>query len=140
VHLGFVQSIIARLAGNSAAAKGWCAAIVAAVLVVNADGLVAYRVAVGLIVTAAFGLIDAYYLSLERDYRRVYRDLLRDLRGQGIPSTALFSLAIDRDQERRRRTPETLRALGSPSIWPFYGVLLTGLGFLLALTWGWLPG
>ena len=71
-HLEFISATISRLNGNSFQAKSWCVAIVAAVFAVL-DGNQPNRLGlIGLIATALFWAFDAYYLSLERQFRNMY--------------------------------------------------------------------
>lgn len=137
VYLGFVQSIISRMAGNSASVKTWCAAIVAGLLAVSDPALRVYTITACVLVTVAFTVVDAYYLSLERDYRKIYNGLVNDLVEGGIPDSALFRLKIDPDKESGRRLGKTVAAMRSFSIWPFFGVLLLGLSaFVVVLCFG----
>jgi hypothetical protein len=71
-HLSTIQTVIARLAGNSFLLKGWSVTIVAALAAV-AVGQNAPELALAAIVPALlFWLLDAYYLRQERLYRDLY--------------------------------------------------------------------
>ena len=68
-RLQMIQAIIARLAGNSGALKGFTVPVVTALLGVgidkNSDGFVW----LGIYPIVVFSFLDAYYLALERRYR-----------------------------------------------------------------------
>jgi hypothetical protein len=71
-QLKLIQAVIARLAANSLVPKGWAVTIVAGLAAVaKADGNddVAW-ISCGVVVL--FALLDAYYLALERAYRKLY--------------------------------------------------------------------
>lgn len=71
-HLKLIQAVISRLAGNSFLLKGWTVTLVA--------GLSAFAKAdanrsfawIAIFVVLVFGFLDAYYLALERAYRKLY--------------------------------------------------------------------
>jgi hypothetical protein len=72
-HLEFLQSAIARMAGNSFQMKTWSVAIATAAIGFAAakDG-VPGAAALGVIPIATFWGLDAYYLALERGFRKSY--------------------------------------------------------------------
>lgn len=72
-YLGFIQSIISRMAQNSASLKQWLAPILAIVFGFAADRKNGYALLAGICVTIAFWLLDAQYLRLERGYRHLFR-------------------------------------------------------------------
>ncbi|AHY14035.1 MULTISPECIES: hypothetical protein [Citrobacter] len=75
--LGFLQSIISRMASNSFYIKGWDLTIFIGVIALKKD-VTHYGNAIfwALIVTSiSFFLLDAYYLQQERIFRKVYNIL-----------------------------------------------------------------
>ena len=73
-HLGMVQSVITRMAGNSFALKALAGTITAAVIAYaaatgNSSPLVA---GAGIAPAVVFWLMDAQYLRLERLFRKLY--------------------------------------------------------------------
>lgn len=71
-HLEFIQGIISRMAKNSFALKGWAVTLVAGVFalaVKDADKLFCLIAYAPIIV---FWGLDSFYLSLERQYRKLY--------------------------------------------------------------------
>lgn len=117
-HLGIVQSVIQRMASNSASCKAWCITLVAAILVIVADkGKPSYAL-IAAIPTLLFLVLDAYYLALERCFRASYNEFIDKVHGGRVVATDLYAV-----------TPKGLLAkavaqsLGSFSIWPFYVTL-----------------
>jgi hypothetical protein len=80
-HLEFIQSAIARMAGNSFQMKSWNVALAAAAIGFAAGKDSHARAAVLAVVPAlVFWLLDAYYLQLERAFRELY--------GEAVAGTA----------------------------------------------------
>lgn len=107
-QLQMIQAVIARLANQSTTVKGWCITVTAALL---GFGTAASPIAPGiaLYVIITFAVLDSYYLSLERAYRRLYA-----ITATREPSD--WTLEVDRPSAR-----EIARALWSPSILLLYG-------------------
>lgn len=74
-HLEFIQLVITRMNVNSFLLKGWSVTLVAALFAFAAkDSDISY-VIITYITTPIFGLLDAFYLSLERQYRALYNSV-----------------------------------------------------------------
>ena len=75
-HLEMIQAIITRMAQNSFMIKGWALTLVVAMVafVPKTAGLFVPIVLVPILI---FALLDAYYLQLERRYRKLY-DIVRN--------------------------------------------------------------
>jgi hypothetical protein len=118
-HLRLLQSVIERMAGNSSSCKAWCIALVSAMLVVVGDKHQPEYVWIALIPTLLFLSLDAYYLALERGFRRSYNDFIDKVhRGRLAPSD-LYSLEPSGSLFR-----QFLKSLKSFSVWPMYGTLV----------------
>ncbi|MBK1736068.1 hypothetical protein CKO15_12450 [Halorhodospira abdelmalekii] len=128
-HLGIAQSVIQRMATNSASCKGWCIAIVSAILVLVIDKDSPHYAAIALIPIILFLALDTYYLSLERRFRGAYNQFIEKLHSRGIASTDLYAIVPHGDAFR-----SFFLALLSFSIWPFY---LT-LGLMVGIAWKYL--
>ena len=63
-HLGISQSVIQRMASNSASCKAWCITLVSAILVIVADKGNPQYALIAIIPTALFLILDSYYLAL----------------------------------------------------------------------------
>lgn len=122
-HLGITQSVIQRMASNSASCKSWCITLVSAILVIVADkGNPQYSL-IAVIPTVLFLILDTYYLALERMFRQSYNAFIEKLHSGKVvapdlyavvPSGSIFSTFF--------------ASLLSFSIWPFY---LTLIGMVL---------
>lgn len=122
-HLGISQSVIQRMASNSASCKAWSITLVAAILVIVSDkGKPSYAL-IAFIPTLLFLILDAYYLALERCFRRSYNDFIDKVHSGRIVVADLYAV-----------TPKgsLLKAFGqsllSFSIWPFYVTLGVMIG------------
>src|SRR4051812_12610620 len=72
-HLEFLQSAIARMAGNSFQMKTWSVGIAtAAIGFAAAKDSVPAAGAFGVVPILTFWGLDAYYLALERGFRALY--------------------------------------------------------------------
>jgi hypothetical protein len=113
-HLAMVQGIVGRLAGYSAAVKNFSVTLLAGVLVAAiAEGKTAF-LWIAVIGAVLFALMDAYYLAMEKAYRRLHEEV------------SARPLA-DADQLGLKRGSIHLgSALRSWSVWPFYLTLIVG--------------
>lgn len=71
-HLEFIQLVITRMNVNSFFLKGWSVTLIAALFAFAAKDSDINYVIITYISTPIFWLLDAYYLSLERQYRGLY--------------------------------------------------------------------
>ncbi len=78
-HLNMIQGVINRLADNSFNIKGWSVAVLSALLglAVN-NNQPSGSAAVALIPAVAFWVLDAYYLMLERRYRKLFSTVVQE--------------------------------------------------------------
>lgn len=113
-HLTFIQGVINRMAANSFLVKGWTVALVAALLAIAADKVTfSYLLVVSVPVILFWGL-DTYYLTQEKLYRELYKDVAKknlidfDMDASGLKS----------------QIPSLLSVAKSISVGPFYAVIL----------------
>lgn len=85
-HLKMIQEVIKRLAGESAHVKTWSAALVTGLLVAARLAGNAWVVLVALVPVVMLASLDAYYLGLERKYRRLFEDAAKG-RDSALPWT-----------------------------------------------------
>src|SRR5690349_5604446 len=71
-HLEFIQNVVNRLSTNSFLLKGWSVVLLAALLAVAAKEESAKFVMLAYFPTIIFWGLDAYFLSVERAYRKHY--------------------------------------------------------------------
>lgn len=80
-HLSFIQGVITRMNSNSFSMKGWMVAIVSALCAVyaanpNSEASYIYFIA-AIIADILFCFLDAYYLKMEKEYRKLYNKVLK---------------------------------------------------------------
>ncbi len=127
-HLAMLQSVVQRLADNSASCKTWCVSLVSALAVLVAESKHADLFAIAAMPIALFGLLDCYYLGLERRFRKCYDDFVVKLHNKTVSIDDVFLIAPK--QRVRGLFAEAFVAIGSFSIWPFYLGLAGILGVL----------
>lgn len=120
-HLGIVQSVINRMAANSASCKGWCVGLVSAIIVVVAHETKPQYAFIAVIPTALFCFLDSYYLALERHFIQQYNSFVRDLHGGS--ATLEDAFVITANPGFWPNVWATVKAFFSPSVFPFYGLL-----------------
>jgi len=128
-YLGILQDVIGRMASNSSACKAWCVTLVSAVVVVVADKGKPRLVWIAVIPVFLFLFLDAYYLSLEKQFRETYNDFIRKVHFGSATVEDVFYVA-PREGVTRASSP-LAKAMGSTSIWPFYSLLVVMLVVLI---------
>ncbi|WP_461117543.1 hypothetical protein [Spirosoma jeollabukense] len=76
-HLEFIQIIINRLNSNGFLIKGWAITLVAALFALAAKDANEQFILITYLSTLVFWLLDAYYLSQERQYRCLYNQVIQ---------------------------------------------------------------
>jgi hypothetical protein len=113
-RLKMIQAIIARLAGNSFLLKGWTVTLVAGLTAFSrADSDRSFAL-IAVFVVVVFGVLDAYYLALEREYRRLY-----DAASAEADGSAEWTLAI-----RSPSVADVVSAVRSTPVWLLHGTAL----------------
>lgn len=119
-HLTITQSIIQRMAVNSAAAKAWCIALVSAILFTVGNTQIGTGkpalALIALLPTLLFWFLDTYYLSLEKSFRKSYNGFIGKLHQRKIDVDDLYVIEPKGDF--------FWKAFVSVSTWPFYSVLV----------------
>ena len=112
-HLRLIAGVINRLAGNSFLLKAWTITLAAALSALARAGTEqTFAWLAGMVILVLAGL-DAWYLALERRYRRLFQQVAR---GEAV---ARFEMTPPSEGAR-----DLARALWSPSILPIYAVAL----------------
>jgi hypothetical protein len=114
-HLEFVQLVITRMGVNSFLLKGWSVTLIAALFAFAAKDSNINYVLITYISTPMFWLLDGYFLSQERQYRKLY-DTVRQIDENNID----FDLNA-RVFNKGRNT--WIASMFSPTILIFYGTL-----------------
>jgi hypothetical protein len=136
-HLTMLQGVIGRLASNSASCKTWCVSLVSALAVVAAGQGTQDRPKILLVAALPiilFGILDAYYLGLERRFRKCYETFVTKLHYGTASVEDAFLIAPQ--LKFRGLFLEAWQALFSFSVWPFYGGLAVILWLLKIRLWG----
>jgi hypothetical protein len=115
-RLQMIQGVITRLAANSGALKGFAVPVVTALLGVAVDKNSKGFAWLALYPIVVFGFLDAYYLTLEKKYRDLYKKAT-------MAAETEWGLATERLawQEDFKLILDSWR---SPSVWAFYGAAL----------------
>jgi hypothetical protein len=122
--LDILQATIARLAANSFSLRGWSVTLVAGLFALAAKDTNPRLAVIAFLPVLAFWLLDAYYLTLERWYRRLFdRVAARD----GIP---LFSLDLAAVSPSWR---EGFRTCFSGPLLVFHGALFLTVSIVAAV-------
>jgi len=74
-HLEFIQNIITRMNSNSFMLKGWCITLVSALFALSAKDSNTLYILITYIPIPLFWILDGYYLSQERQYRDLYKEV-----------------------------------------------------------------
>ena len=108
------------MAENGRSCKVWCVTLVAAIVVLVARTGQPQHAMIALAPTALFYVLDAYYLSLEQEFRRRYGSVVFQLNEGRLAASDLFSVAPTGSIARG-----TLWAMvKSFSVPPFYRVVV----------------
>lgn len=78
-HIEMMQSIISRLADNSAKCKEWCFTLIAALVVFMISNQNSLSFSICYWVLGVFYFLDSYYLGLEREMRNQYEKFVKSL-------------------------------------------------------------
>lgn len=117
-HLEFIQNTIKRLADHSASVKGWVVALVAAIFALAAKSDSHKVVYAAYSVVPFAWLLDAYFLSKERMFRKLY-DKVRQLAERDIDFSMEPSQCPCEDE-----VDAWVRAARSKPLLIYYGLLL----------------
>ncbi len=117
-HLGTLQTIISRLANNSAQCKAWCLTLVTALIAFASAAHTISAIRIVILPVTMFLVLDAAYLGAEKAYRDLYNVAVEDIRHQRYTLEHVFAAGA------RLTIPNWLRSLKSWSIWVFYYPLI----------------
>lgn len=131
-YLSMLQSVIARMATNSANCKTWCVTLVSTIIVLASDKPEHNYASFSLVPILIFFMLDTYYLEQERSFRRTYNIFLKKLH----TSKAVYSdLYVIRPTENDRGSfISIIMASISFSTLPFYLLFLVSISLIRYLT------
>jgi len=113
------QTIITRMAANSAACKQWCIPLVTAILVFAVKEKTYHLIWLTLIPVLICYCLDAYYLMLENRFRAGFNQAAAKIAQQTFAQADLFNLSPAGSKRQL-----LLKAFTSPATWPVYLGLL----------------
>ena len=115
-EIEIIQSIIKRVSHNSFIIKGWCLTLLVGTLLLSGKSI---YILIALIPLLSFWILDAYFLHLEKLYRKLYSWIIEN---RLITSDYLF----DMDYSRFKKVStfkHILKTMFSISLSLFYGSL-----------------
>ena len=77
-HLGFIQSVISRMGGNSFLLKGWSITLVAAIFALSSKDSDSRFLIIAYFPVIVFWALDAYFLRQEKLYRELFSEVAND--------------------------------------------------------------
>jgi hypothetical protein len=129
-YLSALQDTIKRLASNSSQCKAWCITITSAIVVLAARTTAPNHAWIGIVPIITFCFLDAYYLSLEREFIKAFAVAADKVRNQAITLGDLFIFPEPRSQPIGEKIGRLTSAFASSSVTPFYIFLLLTLAFV----------
>ncbi len=113
-HLEFIQNVITRMNANSFLIKGWAITLVSALFALAAKDANINYVLISYIVIPVFWVLDGFYISRERQYRDLYRDVAKKTEND---------VDFNMDASSYNKGDRTwISGIFSKTLWPFYGV------------------
>ena len=129
-HLEFIQANISRMNQNSFHMKGWCIAVVSALLAIYAGSIDetgygnAIFIFVAIIPTLLFWFLDSYYLQQERKFLGIYNDVA-GLNGNSKKfDIQAFEMPLQRYTKGKYGF---INVMLSKTEWPLYFTIIIGL-------------
>ena len=115
-HLGFIESIITRMATNSFLLKGWSITLLAAIFALSVKDANSQFLLIAYLPIILFWVLDGYFYQQECLYRDLYKKVAADEqlseaftldpRSQGVQSKSVLCCAADK------------------TVWPIYALLV----------------
>lgn len=131
-ELDLIQSVISRMAQNSFLVKGWGISLVAIILALtqgkefDGSNSIIVLILVGILIFS-FWFLDAYFLQLERRYRKHYEWVIQN---RDLPGRLLYDLKLKKEYFLKKDAIPNIMI--SISLLPFYGVpFLMVIGLLI---------
>jgi hypothetical protein len=112
-HLEFIQNIITRMNTNSFLIKGWAITLVSALFALAAKDANINYVLVSYFAIPVFWILDGFYISQERQYRDLYKDV--------ASKSGRIDFSMD-TSEYYVGNRTWLAGIFSKTLMPFYGI------------------
>lgn len=120
LYLQFLQNNISRMNTNSTQAKGWCLAIVAALLAIFAETKNCLFLLICIILVIVFCILDAQYLQQEHKFVGMYNDYISGKEDK----PEVYSMPM---KSYAKGLKGFFKALFSWSVLPVYGFTLISI-------------
>ena len=128
-HLEMIQAVINRLNSNSFAIKTWAVGLVSVLFVLAAQGANQKFAIFAVFPAVAFWGLDAYYLRLERLFRKLY-DAVR-ISSESAPDES-YSMNV---KPFENDVDSQLGTMFVPSIVWIHGAVLVGMLVVTIVAW-----
>lgn len=128
-YLEMIQGVVTRMESNSFFLKGGTVTLAAGVLALSSAGIHKKYVFIAFVAIVVFWVLDSYYLSLQRKYRRLF-NYIRVEESAQIDFDMNYHKA-DRWTMGEQRT-SFLWCWLSLTEWPFYAVIAAIVSILLS--------
>lgn len=113
-HLEFLQNVITRMNSNSFLLKGWTVTIVSALFALASKDANINYVLVSYIAIPIFWILDGFYISQERQYRDLYKEVANKQESE---------IDFNMDASRFDKGDRTwISGIFSKTLIPFYGL------------------
>lgn len=112
-HLEMIQGVINRLAGNTFFLRGWAITLIAALFALAAKDTNLKYILIAYFPVVSFWILDGYFLSQERLFRRLY-DKVRKFNEKDI------NFSMDTKESEKNDKDSWLNSIFSPTLLGFY--------------------
>ncbi len=131
-HVNMLQSIINRMASNSANSKTWAITIISAILVLLFDKQKTCLVYIVYIPLLLFYFLDSFYLGLEKHFRGEYENFVDKIESDKFDFKEVYK--INGPKKFKDRLRLMIRGLWSFSTTPFYVIFAILIYILLKIS------
>jgi hypothetical protein len=118
-HLEFIQNVITRMNSNSFLIKGWAVTLVSALFALAAKDSNRMFVVISIIPTTAFWVLDGFFISCERKFRGLYKEVT-DI---GEDKDITFSMDVSGQTGADK---SWLSGIFSKTLLAFYALIMVG--------------
>lgn len=125
-YLSLIQEPISRMSTVSAVFKGFAASIVAGLILKDSVSLC--NIVLTGVLVLSFLCIDVFYLQIERKYRYLYKQVVKNEHPVNFDMTT-----VSERKEIIEADATIFKCLRSFSIWPFYGSLAVVLVYMFIM-------
>lgn len=130
-EIDLLEGIINRMAENAFKARGWYVTLLVALTALSKDNI-ALAIGIVPIISVTFWYLTAFFLCTERNYRKMYKHVIR-LRSMGYKYNLYrLDLAL---YSRDLKYEKVKNCLFRITIWPFYLLPIIGSVIFICLNY-----